>query len=98
MARIPQGLDLTKTDTHWASDTGATTTVPGEVHQGALGFAGGLDDSYSVDKFIELGLYNWLMSGLTALLQDIARHGILEWHVDQAYEDPAYVLGSDIDI
>ena len=98
MARIAAGLEITKMTAPWASGGNAVITDPADVTDGAIDFLIGLPSDFEVNRFLQLGLFNWLHNGDTAVLIDIARHGLLEWHDEQPYEHPARVLGSDGDL
>jgi len=95
MARIASGLDVSTESGPWASDADAVITAPADVADGAIDFDEGLPSDFGADRYLQLGLFNWVLRGLTAVALDIARHGLLEWHADQDYVHPARVVGSN---
>ena len=86
MARDSDGLPVRK----WAKSETALALAPTDITP-----ADGLPASYGVDSFISLEVFNYLWRQVTALGEDVAKHGVLEWDASQEYLHPSFVIGSD---
>ena len=86
MARDSDGLAVRK----WAKSETALALAPTDITP-----ADGLPASYGVDSFISLEVFNYLWRQVTALGEDVAKHGVLEWDASQEYLHPSFVIGSD---
>ena len=88
MARDRQGLNLP----HWASGSGAILVTP---EAEGLDRDVGLPESYGIDEFYTVGLWNQMLLEITSLYRDIAKHSILTWDAGQSYVHPSIVVGSN---
>lgn len=93
MARIAQGLTL---DDVWAR----LSTLVQEPSAQGLVRSTGFPASFGVDMFVALETWNGMLREITAMLLDIADHGILEWTAspNRPYAHPCVTLGSDNEI
>ena len=89
MARDSDGLAVRK----WAKSETALALAPTDITP-----ADGLPASYGVDSFISLEVFNYLWRQVTALGEDVAKHGVLEWDAAQEYLHPSFVVGSDTNL
>ena len=89
MARDSDGLAVRK----WAKSETALALAPTDITP-----ADGLPASYGVDSFISLEVFNYLWRQVTALGEDVAKHGVLEWDAAQEYLHPSFVIGSDTNL
>ena len=88
MARDIDGLTLEK----WARASGALV----ESYAAAgITPTDGLPAEYGVNTYLTIRTFNNLWRQVTAVGSDIAQRGILEWDTNQAYEHPAWIVGSD---
>ena len=88
MARDRQGLNLPR----WASASGAILVT---LEAEGLDRDVGLPESYGIDEFYNVGLWNQMLLEITSLYLDIAKHSILTWDVGQSYAHPSIVVGSN---
>jgi len=90
MARDPGGLLLKK-----MAQAGDREAIRETTAEREFNLVDGWPEAFSVDAFPKRETMNQLFYIVSALLEDIVTHGILEWNADTAFIHPAVCLGSD---